>query len=326
MDPIPDPSSRRKMKFAPKAPSRRNPKPTVTTPVKDAEDDPDDIQLLRRFSRQTRREPKVEKKSAEEVLFSHGVASTDDQSERASSSRQKERKDDQMQPRFTVSTAGTGVGEGSGNSTIAVAEKKKKEYREPWDYNDSYYPTTLPLRRPYSGNPDILNKAEFEEAPKHNEDDDLPPAIELGLMDEDDNPQLLFFKFPSKLPLGTLTRRETNDQSKAPEKSLKGKGIAGLNLNSSVSGTKGKETGAKEVCSVEELPKGYMGKMLVYKSGAVKLKLGDVLFDVSAGIDCHCPQTAMSINTMTGDCCELGDVTKMAVVIPNLDHLDASDD
>lgn len=31
----------------------------------------------------------------------------------------------------------------------------------------------------------------------------------------------------------------------------------------------------------EGLPEGFMGKMLVYKSGAVKLKVGDALFDVS---------------------------------------------
>lgn len=34
-------------------------------------------------------------------------------------------------------------------------------------------------------------------------------------------------------------------------------------------------------CSLNELPGGFMGKMLVYKSGAVKLKLGETLFNVS---------------------------------------------
>lgn len=34
-------------------------------------------------------------------------------------------------------------------------------------------------------------------------------------------------------------------------------------------------------CSLEDLPAGFMGKMLVYKSGAVRMKLGDTLFDVS---------------------------------------------
>lgn len=32
---------------------------------------------------------------------------------------------------------------------------------------------------------------------------------------------------------------------------------------------------------LEDLPAGHMGKMLVYKSGAIKLKLGDILYDVS---------------------------------------------
>lgn len=37
----------------------------------------------------------------------------------------------------------------------------------------------------------------------------------------------------------------------------------------------------KKTCSLDELPAGYMGKMLVYRSGAIKLKLGDTLYDVS---------------------------------------------
>lgn len=34
-------------------------------------------------------------------------------------------------------------------------------------------------------------------------------------------------------------------------------------------------------CSLKDLPAGFLGKMLVYKSGAVKMKIGDALFDVS---------------------------------------------
>lgn len=41
-----------------------------------------------------------------------------------------------------------------------------------------------------------------------------------------------------------------------------------------------KET-KETACSLEDLPDGFMGKMLVYKSGAVKMKLGDILYDVS---------------------------------------------
>lgn len=38
---------------------------------------------------------------------------------------------------------------------------------------------------------------------------------------------------------------------------------------------------ANKTCGLTELPAGLMGKMLVYKSGAVKLKLGDTIYDVS---------------------------------------------
>lgn len=44
------------------------------------------------------------------------------------------------------------------------------------------------------------------------------------------------------------------------------------------------------------MPGGYMGKMLVYKSGAVKLKLGETLFDVSP---IHVSKVTISMLTPT---------------------------
>nr|GEW57701.1 DNA-directed RNA polymerase III subunit RPC4 [Tanacetum cinerariifolium] len=49
--------------------------------------------------------------------------------------------------------------EGSDAGTSVIG---KKEYKEPWDYY-KYYPTTLPIRRPYSGNPELLNEQEFKD-------------------------------------------------------------------------------------------------------------------------------------------------------------------
>lgn len=70
---------------------------------------------------------------------------------------------------------------------------------------------------------------------------------------------MYWFKFPSQLPCVIP----------------KGEGEEGMG-GTSVSGGAPKRT-----TSWEELPKGRIGKMLVYKSGAVKFKMGDVLFDVS---------------------------------------------
>lgn len=47
------------------------------------------------------------------------------------------------------------------------------------------------------------------------------------------------------------------------------------------SGTSKVAANTKKGTNLLELPGGYMGKMLVYKSGAVKIKLGETLFDVS---------------------------------------------
>jgi DNA-directed RNA polymerase III subunit RPC4 len=47
---------------------------------------------------------------------------------------------------------------------------------------------------------------------------------------------------------------------------------------------KGKATNRqlKEGSNLQQLPQGYLGKILVYKSGKIKMKIGDVMFDVSA--------------------------------------------
>lgn len=101
---------------------------------------------------------------------------------------------------------------------------------------------------------------------------------------------MLCFKFPEILPKGILaTSASSNAQARSP--TSKGKEIAGSLPRASAIPIKSqgkKESGSstsrhpsKEFCRLDELPKGYMGKMLVYKSGHIKLKLGDIMFDVS---------------------------------------------
>lgn len=70
---------------------------------------------------------------------------------------------------------------------------------------------------------------------------------------------------------------------------------------------------------MEELPQGYMGKMLVYKSGKVKLKLGETLFDVSRGPgQCDFPEDVAVINRNAEQCCVIGKIEKQAVVTPDI--------
>jgi len=94
---------------------------------------------------------------------------------------------------------------------------------------------------------------------------------------------MFLFQLPAALPL-----------SKQPTASVDIKGIANAGNKGSGSRTNvvtvdGKMAGGRhdmgdksmKGCRLEDLPGGFMGKMLVHKSGKIKMKIGDALFDVS---------------------------------------------
>ncbi|PNT71712.1 hypothetical protein BRADI_2g34200v3 [Brachypodium distachyon] len=176
----------------------------------------------------------------------------------------------------------TQVAFGQGNSSYArsfptrhysAAPKAPKEYVDPWDYTHSNYPVTLPLRKPYSGDPEILDEEEFGESSASRAQDELTAAEELGLMDRSDTPQLLFFQLPSSLPLPnqaqSVEQPNTGSEENAEPASINSMLTCEKTRPSSLTGSK-----------VKDLPGGFMGKILVYKSGKVKMKIGDALFDV----------------------------------------------
>ncbi|KAL7107368.1 hypothetical protein ACP275_06G049800 [Erythranthe tilingii] len=314
MDPDPPKAAPRKVRFAPKEPRRRTPKPSSfkIEPAPEV-DDTEDLEAQEFLNRKVkehlarRGRPKSENKGRVQVAFSNDVGS----SSIRTFGRQKESSDvahdavdsKELTPNgvqnLVTSMSITGLTNG-----VTVTKKKKREYKEPWDYENSYYPTTLPLRRPYSGNPELLDNSEFEDAVECDEDS-LSSALDLGLLDEDDNtPKMLFFQFPSNLPTGKRA-------------ASKGKEIAGTNSRILATSINPPKQGSR----LEELPDGYMGKMLVYKSGAVKLKLGSVLYDVSPGSDCMFSQSVVAVNTTDGSCCEVGEVNKRAIVTPDIGSL-----
>ncbi|KAG8376210.1 hypothetical protein BUALT_Bualt09G0039400 [Buddleja alternifolia] len=178
----------------------------------------------------------------------------------------------------------------------------QKEYKEPWDYY-TYYPVTLPLRRPYSGDPvvELLDEEEFGEDPETStyDENETSAAETLGLLEENMEDNMIFLQLPATLPtINPSIKTEDN------------------NANSSKGSGK-----SQKPCSLEELPAGLMGKMLVYKSGAIKLKLGDTLYDVSAGLECVFAQDVVAINTETKQCCNVGELNKRAVITPDIDHI-----
>ncbi|KAJ0239765.1 Uncharacterized protein HA466_0233530 [Hirschfeldia incana] len=171
----------------------------------------------------------------------------------------------------------------------------EQDYVEPWDIN-SYYPTVLPLRKPNSGDPELLDQEEFGNVAKHLHYDEssINSAEELGLTSvQHCKKQMLFFKVPDCLPV-----------SKQPT---------------------GKRSVSERSSPFEGLPEGFMGKMLVYKSGTVKMKLGDVLYDVSPGPNTVFHNDVAAIDSKERNCCRIGSSAKFATVTPDVESLLNSD-
>ncbi|KAH9647800.1 RNA polymerase III RPC4 [Citrus sinensis] len=307
MDQDPDkPSgSGRKVRFAPKAPPpSRQPKVTAPTPVPRPESKHEDPEaeaqrLLRQFNEaNARRRPKVEKKSSQ-VAFGAGDSSSPSiksfgPRREVSSAKGTESEiidstsDERQIVNFSPATAREDRSAPI-SSDASSTQKIKEDYKEPWNY-DTYYPTTLPWRKPNSGDPEVLDQEEFGENTRNSEYDEnsVNSAADLGLL------------LPKKLP---LDKRPASTKGKEKAESSKPLG----------------RTDAPKDLDLSKLPGGYMGKMLVYKSGAVKFKLGDTLFDVSAGSDCSFAQDLVVIDVKDKTCCVLGQLDKLAVVSPDID-------
>ncbi|WVZ75247.1 hypothetical protein U9M48_023321 [Paspalum notatum var. saurae] len=198
------------------------------------------------------------------------------------------------------------------SSSISSVELPK-EHVEPWDYTSTYYPVTLPLRKLNSRDPESLDEEEFRHSSSRTQDGELTASEQLGLMERVDTPQLLFFQFPTSLPLPRQadpfaeTETETDTDEDVNEKSMGG------NRKRRIVSIRG--------CGLKELPGGHMGKIRVYKSGKVKMTLGDVPFDVSAGSNCMFAQEAVAMDTREKLFCGLGELGKRAILTPDIDYL-----
>ncbi|XP_020536459.1 DNA-directed RNA polymerase III subunit rpc4 isoform X2 [Jatropha curcas] len=236
-----------------------------------------------------RARPKIEKKvNASQIAFGHGALSTNLKS-------------------YGVPKVGSASNQYQGSALNGGAYSsglREKEYTEPWDYR-SNYPVTLPLRLPYSGDPAILDIEEFGENSEtaNYDENSTNPAVDLGLMEENSEASMFFLQLPPTVPM------------------VKRSALADGHGGKESSRPSGDPLSIEKSSKLEELPAGYMGKMVVYKSGAVKLKLGDTLYDVSPGQDCSFSQDVVAINTAEKHCCTVAEIRKHAIVIPDVDAI-----
>uniref|UniRef100_A0A7N1A039 Uncharacterized protein n=1 Tax=Kalanchoe fedtschenkoi TaxID=63787 RepID=A0A7N1A039_KALFE len=244
----------------------------------------------------------------------------------------------------------------------AVSKKVKKDYVEPWDYT-TYYPTSLPLRKPYSGCPEILDAEEFGENQIVEPDESVENlASELGLLASEacEETELFLVQLPQKLPITkelSGAKRPSFSGSSASNASSSGSGkqivispstgsasVPGPARNLPKSQAISLPTGSttllgparnlpKSLASrpvhdptqtncFEGLPAGHLGKMLVYKSGKVKWKMGENVFDVAPGIHFDSmAQDAVAMNAEERTCCEIKKLEKKMTVTPDVDFL-----
>ena len=125
-------------------------------------------------------------------------------------------------------------------------------------------------------------------------------------LQSDGTSELFLFQFPNHLPITTAASTPPVDgdgdvemvsakggdgaSSQAPSQSIRGAASASPSLME-ISNLQRREN-----CSAVRI-----GKVIVYESGKVKMKIGDCMFDVGAGVDANFHQVAAMIQTKERD-------------------------
>jgi len=129
------------------------------------------------------------------------------------------------------------------------------------------------------------------------------PASDLLRNDMKPENNILFFQFPSIMPEIITNAMETDSSNKVKIETSDGK-IKRVDLDTNSSA-----------------PEGKMGKLLIYKSGKMKIKIGDIYLDVNPGTDCNFYQNAFSFNIDKNEGYILGDIRKRFICTPDIESL-----
>lgn len=231
----------------------------------------------------------------------------------------------------------TGASSSGSSSAAAAAPKPEREKRQPKTFTQEdiaptaqsmqidplnlAHPMTLPFLDPIKANPTLKNLSSSStsggSSMSHPGADVTPIANKsgsvrtMGIQAEISNPanlmfktedgeyagedQLFFIQLPSAVPIGNLPARP----SVAVE-------------NTEILGFKG---------NLATINSGKIGKIIVYKSGKVKMKIGDRLFDVSTGLPCNFLQEVVAIDPDRQKLYQLGELQRRMVCYPDVADL-----
>ena len=139
----------------------------------------------------------------------------------------------------------------------------------------------------------------------------------LDLVSKSKSGEMMFFQMPDHLPKLKSTKIKTEEQK----------------TNQTNEVVKSSEELKKTRCSITDLPEGYLGNLIVRKSGRTQLRIGDDFFDVELGTQVGFLQDLVSVATpqrednqevsggQVGQMTVLGRVRHRAVVTPDWDNL-----
>jgi len=123
---------------------------------------------------------------------------------------------------------------------------------------------------------------------------------------------LYLFKLPSALPCVAPASRPDNDEKGHRRGKQQQQQQQQQQATAAAAGL------ANKPAHLRQLPSGQLGKLLIFQSGKVKLQIGDILFDVTAGLPCVARQDAVALNSHGKALVQLGPVTQRAVVCPDV--------
>ncbi|KAH3761216.1 DNA-directed RNA polymerase III subunit RPC4 [Pelomyxa schiedti] len=204
-----------------------------------------------------------------------------------------------------------------------ISQIGKKSHASPIDPNNIVHPIVLPV------------------AEKHGEDAEKTVAAQdrkrplMALHDDADgtlmnNDQLLFFQLPSAFPLhaqqpqltaaaATATTAATPSASASTSASQPPGQQAPTAAPTAVVGEKAEDDkltgGVKSNLKME----GFVGKLVIYRSGRMAMKVGDILYDVQRGTQPHFLEEVWAIDHENARCYVLGEIEQHVLVCPNME-------
>lgn len=116
--------------------------------------------------------------------------------------------------------------------------------------------------------------------------------------------QMFFVQLPSFLPFGSSAAGSSETKKKQP-----------VSMESALSSFSSMES------NLSSAPQGKIGELLVHKSGKVKMKFGDVYFDVMPGSDFKIAENVMAVFAENKKGFILGEIANRICCVPDVDKL-----